>query len=84
MSLALGARLGDVFQIDNHTVKLISVLKATQATLELNDGRRVDVYANRLTEVLPNVLIGVGLDKTNHHLRLIFDAPRSIAITRSK
>ena len=35
-----------------------------------------------MTEMAPDVWVGLGPDATTSRLRLVFDAPRHIAITR--
>jgi hypothetical protein len=84
MSLALGARLGDTFLIGNQTISLVSIDNAAQVTVERDDGRSFAIFTNRMAEVLSDVFICIGSEVATHHLRLVFDAPRTISITRCK
>jgi hypothetical protein len=61
---------------------VLSVDSRRSATLMGNDGRKIGVSTDRMTEIAPNVWVGLGPDVATSRLRLVFDAPRHFAITR--
>lgn len=82
MALVLGVRIGDVVDIDDHWIRVHAVHGPHQATLVGDDGRRLSVTAHRLIRMMPEVWIGLGPDPAGHQLRLVFEAPRHVSITR--
>jgi hypothetical protein len=82
MALVLGVRIGDVLDIDDYWIRVHAVHGHHQASLICDDGRRLSVTSHRLTRLMPEVWIGLGPDPAGHQLRLIFEAPRYISITR--
>jgi hypothetical protein len=82
MALTLGAKIGDVVDIAEHWVAVLSIGTRDSATLISNKGRKIEVSAHGMTEIAPDVWIGLGPDATRSRLRLLFEAPRNIPITR--
>ena len=82
MALALGVKIGDVVDIADRWVAVLSINGRHCVTLICDDGEKIAVSARELTEMMPNVWIGLGPDPAGHQLRLIFEAPRHISITR--
>jgi hypothetical protein len=82
MALTLGVKIGDVVDVAAHWISVLSVDGRRSATLIRDDGRKIAVFMNRMTEMAPNVWVGLGPEATTSRLRLVFHAPRHIAITR--
>jgi hypothetical protein len=82
MALTLGAKIGDVVDIAEHWVAVLSIDTRDSATLISNEGRKIEISAREMTELVPEVWIGLGPDGTRSGLRLVFEAPRNIPITR--
>jgi hypothetical protein len=70
MALTLGVKIGDVVDVAEHWVAVLSIDTRDSATLISNEGRKIEVW------------IGLGPDATRSRLRLLFEAPRNIPITR--
>lgn len=82
MALALGVKIGDVVDIADRWVAVLFVTGPDSATLICDDGEKLAVSARELTEMMPNVWIGLGPGPAGSKLRLLFDAPREVPITR--
>lgn len=82
MALILGVKIGDVVDIAEHWVAVLSIDGRSTATLIGNKGRKIAVNADEMTEVAPDVWVGLGLELTMSKLRLVVDAPRHFPITR--
>jgi len=83
MALVLGVRLGEVVDIGEDWIAAWSIDGAHSATIMTSEGGRVRITARQLREVFP--LVYVGLSPTSaRNLRLVFSAPRSIAICRRR
>ena len=82
MALILGVKIGDVVDVAEHWIAVLSIDTRNSATLISNEGRKIEVSARGMTEMVPEVWIGLGPDATGSRLRLVFDAPRRIPITR--
>ncbi|MEA2908224.1 MAG: hypothetical protein QOJ15_305 [Bradyrhizobium sp.] len=68
--------------VAGHWVAVLSIDTRDSATLISNEGRKIEVSACAMTEMVPEVWIGLGPDATRSRLRLVFEAPRHIPITR--
>jgi hypothetical protein len=82
MALTLGVKIGEVVDVAEHWVAVLSVDTRDSATLISNEGQKTAVSAHQMTEIVPEVWIGLGPDATRSRLRLVFEAPRNIPITR--
>ena len=82
MALTLGVKVGDVVDVAEHWIAVLSINTRDTATLISNGGRKIEVSARGMTEMVPEVWIGLGPDATRSRLRLVFEAPRNIPITR--
>ena len=82
MALTLGVKIGEVVDIAEHWVAVLSIDTRDRATLISNKGRKIEVSAREMTELVPEVWIGLGPDATRSRLRLVFEAPRHVPITR--
>ncbi len=82
MALVLGLEIGDVVDIATHWVALMSVDNHDRATLISNTGRKISISADKMTEMAPQVWVGIGHHVAKSKLRLLIDAPRRIPISR--
>jgi hypothetical protein len=82
MALTLGVKIGDVVDIAEHWVAVLSIHTRDSATLISNAGRKIEVSAREMIEMVPEVWIGLGPGATRSRLRLVFEAPRNVPITR--
>lgn len=82
MALALGAKIGDVFDIAAHWIALLSIDGRYSATLICDTGQKIRISSREMIELMPDVLVGLGPDPAKSRLRLVFDAPRNISIIR--
>jgi hypothetical protein len=82
MALILGVKIGDVVNVAEHWIAALSINTHDSATLISNEGRKIEVSARGMTEMVPEVWVGLGPDATRSRLRLLFEAPRNIPITR--
>ena len=82
MALVLGAQVGDAFLVGRRRICVESVDGPTQVTLRRDDGQKIAVGADKLTEAFPGVRIGIGPDSATWRLRLLFEAPQTVLITR--
>jgi hypothetical protein len=84
MALVLGLEIGDVVDIATHWMAVLSIDGRDSATVIRDDGRKIAVYANEMTEIMPEVSVGLGPDTATSRLRLLVDAPRHISISRRR
>ena len=82
MALVLGLSIGDVVDIAAQWVAVLSVDGRDSATLIDNSGRKIAVSADQMSEMSPEVWVGLGPDTATSKLRLLIDAPRHMSITR--
>lgn len=84
MALVLGLGIGDVVDIASRWVSLLSVESRANATLISNGGHKIEVNSHEMTEMMPDVWVGLGPNSSTSKLRLLVAAPRHIAITRRR
>jgi hypothetical protein len=84
MALTLGMKIGDVVDVADHWVAVLSIDTRDSATLISSGGQKITVSSDQMTQVSPDVWIGLGPDAAKTRLRLVFDAPRHISITRRR
>lgn len=82
MALVLGLAIGDVVDIAAHWVAVLSVETRDSATLISNNGQKIVVSRDQMTEMAPEIWIGLGRNAATSRLRLLVDAPRHIPISR--
>jgi hypothetical protein len=82
MALTLGVKIGDVVDIADQWVAVLSIDGRNSATLISSDGQKILISSNQMTQTAPDVWIGLGPDAARTRLRLVFDVPRHISITR--
>ena len=82
MALVLGVKVGDVVDVAANWVAVLSVDSRSSATLIDSDGERTTIFAAYETEMAPEVWVSLGADPGRSRLRLKFEAPRHISISR--
>lgn len=82
MALTLGVKIGDVVDIAAYWIAVLSVDSRSRATLICNDGTKVPITSEEMTEVAPDIWVGLGPDPATKKLRLVLDAPPDMSITR--
>jgi hypothetical protein len=81
MALVLGARRGDRFTIGSRWVEMVG-RDGDHAVLRRDDGVPFTIGTADGVEIVRRVHVWVGVQSTTQQIRLIFRAPRDIAITR--
>jgi hypothetical protein len=82
MALVLGLAVGDVVDIADYWIAVISVDSRRTATLITKDGQKIPVSSKHETEIAPTVWVQLGPWTGKRHLKLLFTAPRSVSIMR--
>jgi hypothetical protein len=82
MALVLGLGVGDVVDIADYWIAIISVDSRKTATLITKDGKKIPVSSDRETEIAPTIWVQLGPWTGKRHLKLLFTAPRSVSIMR--
>ena len=82
MALVLSLAVGDVVDIADYWIAVISVESRKTATLITKAGKKVAVSSDHETEISPTVWVQLGPWTGKRHLKLLFTAPRSVSITR--
>lgn len=82
MALTLGVKIGDVLDIGEYWMAVLSVDSRSSATLIANDGEKSTISAAYETEMAPGVWVSLGADSGRSRLRLKFEAPRHVSISR--
>jgi len=82
MALVLGLGIGDVVDVAAHWISVLSVNSGSSATLISNGGRKISITADQMTEIAPEVWVGLGPDVATSRLRVVIDAPRHLPIRR--
>jgi hypothetical protein len=84
MALVLGVKVGDVVDVADSWIKVQSVNGPSRVMLTCSDGRKLALRASHMTQLLPDVWVGLGRDLAYSHLRLMFDAPGHVSIVRRR
>lgn len=84
MALVLGVKIGDVVDIAGGWLAVLSIDSSKSATVICDDGKKISLFRSQMTEFTPDVWIGLGRDAPAYPLRLLFDAPRHIPISRRR
>jgi hypothetical protein len=82
MALVLSLAVGDVVDIADYWIAVLSVDSRKTATLITKEGEKIPVSSKYETEIAPTVRIQLGPWAGKRHLKLLFAAPRSVSITR--
>jgi hypothetical protein len=62
MALTLGMKIGDVVDIADHWVAVLSIDGRYSATLIGSEGQKILVSSNQMTQTAPDVWIGLAPD----------------------
>ena len=73
MALVLGAQVGDAFLVGQRRIVVETISGPTTVTLKRDDGQEFVANSATMTEVFPEVLIGIGPDSARWRLRLLFE-----------
>ena len=84
MALVLGLNVGDVVDIADYWIAVLSVDSRKTATLIAKDGEKIAVSSKHETELVPAVWVQLGPLISKSHVKLLFDAPKSVSITRRR
>jgi hypothetical protein len=82
MALVLSLAIGDVVDIADYWIAVLSIDSPKKATLITRNGEKIPVYSKYETEIAPTIWVQLGPRANKRHVKLLFDAPRSVAITR--
>ena len=82
MALVLGLEVGDVVDIAERWLAVLTVDSIRSATLITEGGKKLAINAYRMTEMVPGVWVGVGIKRATSRLQLLIDAPRHMPIKR--
>jgi hypothetical protein len=82
MALVLSLAVGDVVDIADYWIAVISVDSRKTATLITKDGQKVPVSSDHETEIAPTVWVQLGPRAGKRHVKLLFAAPSAVSITR--
>ena len=82
MALVLSLAVGDVVDIADYRIAVLSVDSRKTATLITKDGEKIPVSSKYETEIAPTVWVQLGPWSGKRQLKLLFTAPRSVSIRR--
>jgi len=82
MALVLNLAVGDVVDIADYWIAVLSVDSRRTATLIAKDGEKIPISSKYETEIVPSVWVQLGPWKSKTQLKLLFEAPTSVSITR--
>lgn len=84
MALILTMRKGECFYVEDSRVEVTSVEGDDHFVLRDDKGREYDITDDKMTEIMPNVLVSVGSRGTEGTARVAIEAPRTIMILREQ
>ena len=82
MALVLSLAVGDVVDIADYWIAVMSVESRMTATLVTKAGEKIPISSRYETEIMPTIWVQLGPWTGKRHLKLLFDAPRSVSIMR--
>ncbi len=83
MALVVTVAAGDVVDIGNKWIALLSVQSGVSATLISDAGNKISVSAEIETEVMPSVWLRLGSRAAYRSCcQLVIDAPKAVRISR--
>lgn len=82
MALVLGVKVGEVIDIADHWLTILSIDGRDTATVIADTGWKTAICSSRMTEVLSDVRVSLEPNASRSRLRLLLDAPRHLPITR--
>lgn len=82
MALVLGVKVGEVIDIADHWLTILSIDGRNTATVIADTGLKTEIRSSRMTEVISDVWVSLEPDAGRSRLRLLLNAPRHFPITR--
>jgi hypothetical protein len=82
MALVLSLAVGDVVDIADYWIAVISVDSRKTATLITKGGEKIPISSVYETEIAPTIWVQLGPRSGTRLLKLLFSAPKSVSITR--
>jgi hypothetical protein len=82
MALVLGLAVGDVVDVADYWIAVISVDSRQTATLITKSGEKIPISSVYETEIAPTVWVQLGPRSGKRHVKLLFAAPSAVSITR--
>ena len=82
MALVLSLAVGDVVDIADHWIAVISVESAKAATLITKDGEKISISSMYEIEIASGIWVQLGPWTGKRKFKLLFTAPKSISILR--
>jgi hypothetical protein len=82
MALVLGVKVGEVIDIADHWLTILSIDGRDTATLIANTGSKTAICSSRMTEIISDVWVSLEPNASRSRLRLLLEAPRHFPITR--
>lgn len=82
MALVLGVKIGEVIDIADHWLMILSIDGRDRATLIANTGWKTAISSSRITEIISDVWVSLAPNASRSRLRLLLEAPRQLPITR--
>ena len=82
MALVLNLAVGDVVDIADNWIAVLSVDSRRTATLIAKGREKISISSKYETEIAPEVWVQLGPWKGKTQLKLLFEAPTSVSITR--
>ncbi len=84
MALVLGASVGDIIDIGQHHIQVMSIGPDRRVTLWCGDGRQFVISEAGPTTIFANVAVKLGPAPKRSSCRLVFDAPKTVPIFRRR
>ena len=82
MALVLGVKVGEVIDITDHWLTMLSIDGRDTATLIASTGWKTAICSSRMTDIISDVWVSLEPNASRSRLRLLLDAPRQLQITR--
>lgn len=82
MALVLGVKIGEVIDIADHWLTVLSTTSHNTATVIADSGWKATICSGRMIEVLSDVWVSLDPGVSRSRLRLRLEAPRHLSITR--
>ncbi len=82
MPLVLGVKVGEVINIADHWLTILSIDGRDTATVIAATGLKTTICSSRMTEIICNVSVRLKPNASRSRLRLLLEAPRHLPIAR--
>ncbi len=84
MALTLSLREGEDLYFNDDRMVLKQINGPSHAVVELGGGVLFDLVDDKTVEIIPGVMVGLGIQTQADWAKLIIEAPRRIAILRGQ